>query len=99
VRTALVFLLASAIWYGAIAWIAFQVGDDWEAMQKTVRHFARQVGLVAVFAAALIAAIVIIVVRRQAAAKIAEALKMTDEREAAATGANSAAAPAEPPQS
>jgi membrane protein DedA with SNARE-associated domain len=91
IRTAIVFLVSSAIWYGAIAWIAFQVGDDWEEMQKTVRHFARQVGLVALFAAALIAAIIIIIVRRRAAAKIAEALKMTSEREAAAV------AP-EPPQ-
>ena len=94
IRTAFVFLLASGIWYGAIAWIAFQVGDDWEAMQKTVRHFARQVGLVAFVAAALIAAIVVIVIRRQAAARIANALKMTDEREAAAR----MAAPPEPPQ-
>jgi membrane protein DedA with SNARE-associated domain len=98
VRTALVFFLASAIWYGAIAWIAFQVGDDWDAMQKTVRHFARQVGLVALFAAALIAAIVIIVVRRQAAARIVKALKMTDEREAAAVS-DIAVVPPEPPQS
>ena len=97
VRTALVFLISSAIWYGAIAWIAFQVGDDWEAMQKSVGRFARQVGLVAAVAAGLIAVIVIIVVRRRASARIADALRLTDEREA--VDATGAVPPPEPPPS
>src|SRR5471030_244985 len=67
IRTAAVFLLASSIWYGAIAWIAFRVGDDWLVMQAAVRHFARRVGVVALVAAALFAIVVIIVVRRRAA--------------------------------
>src|ERR1035437_1223924 len=29
VRPTAVFILASSIWYGAIAWLAFRVGDDW----------------------------------------------------------------------
>jgi membrane protein DedA with SNARE-associated domain len=74
VRTAAVFLLASSIWYGAIAWIAFRVGDDWVQMQAAVRHFARRVGVVALVAAALFAIIVIIVVRRRAAESLAAAL-------------------------
>ncbi|MBI1809580.1 MAG: DedA family protein [Gemmatimonadetes bacterium] len=74
VRTALVFLAASAIWYGAIAWIAFRVGDDWEGMQRAVRHFARQVGIVAFFAAGLLAAFVIVIVRRRAAARLAKVI-------------------------
>src|SRR5450631_3222611 len=47
VRTTAVFILASSIWYGAIAWIAFRVGDDWLVMQAAVRHFASRVGVVA----------------------------------------------------
>jgi membrane protein DedA with SNARE-associated domain len=78
IRTALVFLLASSIWYGTIAAIAFQVGDDWDQMQKSVKHFARQVGLVAFFAAALFAVVVIIVVRRRAHARVAEALAIKE---------------------
>ena len=42
IRTTFVFLLASSVWYGAIAWIAFTVGDDWVQMQRMVRRFARQ---------------------------------------------------------
>ena len=75
IRTAFVFLLASAIWYGAIAWIAFRVGDDWEQMQRSVKHFARQVGIVAAVAAALFAGIVIIVLRRRATRRVAEAVQ------------------------
>ena len=84
IRTALVFLLASTIWYGAIAWIAFRVGNDWDQMQKSVQHFARQVGVVALIAALLFAAVVLIVVRRRAAERLAEALRDTKEREAQA---------------
>ncbi len=75
VRTAGVFVLASAIWYGAIAWIAFRVGDDWLVMQAAVRHFARRVGVVALVAATLFAIIVFIVVKRRAAgSSLAEVL-------------------------
>jgi membrane protein DedA with SNARE-associated domain len=78
IRTALVFLLASSVWYGAISWIAFTVGDDWDQMQRMVRRFARQVGVVAAIAAALIAIIVIVVLRRRAAAKVAAALERSE---------------------
>ena len=81
IRTALVMLAASTIWYGAIAAIAFQVGDDWDQMQRSVRHFARQVGLVAFFAAALFGVIVLIVVRRRAPARVAAALEKAQEGE------------------
>jgi membrane protein DedA with SNARE-associated domain len=78
IRTTVVFLLASGIWYGAIAAIAFRVGDDWDAMQKSVKHFARQVGLVAFFAAALLAVAVLIVVRRRARERLADALAVKE---------------------
>ncbi len=74
IRTTAVFLLASSIWYGAIAWIAFRVGDDWAVMQTAVQHFARRVGVVALVAAALFAAIMFIVLRRRAAERLAEVL-------------------------
>ncbi len=74
IRTTLVFLAASAIWYGAIAWIAFRVGDDWDAMQRSVRHFARQVGIVAFFAAGIFAALVVVIVRRRASARLAKVI-------------------------
>jgi membrane protein DedA with SNARE-associated domain len=74
VRTAGVFVLASAIWYGAIAWIAFRVGDDWLVMQAAVRHFARRVGVVALVAAALFAIIVFIAIRRRAAERLAQVM-------------------------
>ena len=77
-RTAGVFVLASSIWYGAIAWIAFRVGDDWLVMQAAVRHFARRVGVVALVAAALFAVVVVIAVRRQAAERLAEAMEAED---------------------
>ena len=91
-RTAAVFVLASTIWYGAIAWIAFRVGDDWTVMQAAVRHFARRVGVVALVAAALFAVVVFIALRRRAADRLAEVL-------AAEADADSAAVKPEPPES
>ena len=74
IRTALIFLFASSIWYGTIAAIAFRVGDDWDQMERSVRHFSRQVGLVAFFAAALFGIAVLIVLRRRAANRVAAML-------------------------
>ena len=72
IRTTLVFLVASSIWYGAIAWIAFQVGDDWDRMQASVRQFANRAGSAAL-ALIVVAAIVVAVVvrRRRRAARVA----------------------------
>ncbi len=75
VRTAAVFVLASSIWYGAIAWIAFRVGDDWMGMQAAVRHFARRVGVVALVAAVLFGLIVFIMIRRRAAERLTRVLE------------------------
>jgi membrane protein DedA with SNARE-associated domain len=85
VRTAAVFVLASSIWYGAIAWIAFRVGDDWTEMQAALRHFSRRVGVVAIVAAALFAIVVIIAVRHRATERLAEV--MADEASNGTTGA------------
>ena len=96
IRTALVFLLASSIWYGAIAWIAFQVGDDWDQMQVKVKHFANRVGSVAFGAALVAAAVAVIVIRRRRA--IAAVTAATDAAAALATAAVVPAA-ASPPES
>jgi membrane protein DedA with SNARE-associated domain len=82
IRTALVFLLASGIWYGAIAWIAFRVGDDWNAMQKTVKQFARNVGGVAFLAALAFGLIVLLVMRRRAADRVRNAAMHATEKAA-----------------
>ena len=79
VRTALVFLLASTIWYGAIAAIAFEVGDDWEELQRSIQHFARQVGLAAFAVAAILGVVAIVILRRRARARVAEALGLQAE--------------------
>ena len=79
IRTAVVFLLASGIWYGAIASIAFRVGNDWDAMQEHVRVFGRRVGFVAVLAALLLGVAVLIVLRRRARERVVSALA-ADER-------------------
>lgn len=80
IRTASVFLLASSIWYGTIAWIAYRVGDDWDQMQKSVKHFARQVGVVAMIVGALFAITVIVVLRRRARERVAEALAKSESK-------------------
>jgi membrane protein DedA with SNARE-associated domain len=82
IRTAVVFLLASGIWYGAIAWIAFRVGDDWNAMQKTVKQFARNVGGVAFLAALAFGLIVLLVMRRRAADRVRDAAMHATEKAA-----------------
>jgi membrane protein DedA with SNARE-associated domain len=83
VRTAAVFVLASSIWYGAIAWIAYRVGDDWAVMLAAVRHFARRVGIVAFVAAGLFTIVVVIVIRRRAAERLAEVLAAEQTGESA----------------
>jgi LPXTG-motif cell wall-anchored protein len=43
--------VASGIWYGLIAWLAFRVGSDWDALQGTIKQYgtiaaAAAIGLV-----------------------------------------------------
>lgn len=91
----LIFTVASGIWYGAISWIAFRVGEDWALVREQLERLARDVGLGAI-AAALV--LVFFGWRLWKKRKVA--------REAAATAAASTAAatpheeaPAEPPAS
>lgn len=50
----LIFAVASTLWYGGIAWIAFRVGRDWETVRAALGSFARDVGLGATAAALLV---------------------------------------------
>ncbi len=71
VRTAIVFFLASGLWYGAIAWIAFRVGDDWESLQRSIGDLSRGAGLSAVIAALVLVLVALIVIRRRRHAALA----------------------------
>jgi membrane protein DedA with SNARE-associated domain len=48
---AVIFTVASGLWYGVISWIAFRVGEDWATVRATLEVVARDVGLGAVVAA------------------------------------------------
>lgn len=65
IRTAIVFFLASGVWYGAIALIAFRVGDDWEQLQRRIRGFTRGAGLSAVVVALALVLVAAFVIRRR----------------------------------
>lgn len=51
-RTALVMAVASAVWYGAICYLAFRVGDNWDALRSAVAASGRWIGVAAVAIAA-----------------------------------------------
>jgi membrane protein DedA with SNARE-associated domain len=50
----LILLVACALWYGAITWIAFKVGSDWEMVKAALTQFAQGAGLGALGLAALL---------------------------------------------
>src|SRR5918911_405416 len=52
-RAAAVMGAASAVWYGAVSYLAFRVGANWERVSATVGQYARVVGLAAAVIAAL----------------------------------------------
>lgn len=41
----LILAVACALWYGAITWIAFKVGSDWDAVKAALTQFAQGAGL------------------------------------------------------
>jgi membrane protein DedA with SNARE-associated domain len=55
---AVVMGVASAIWYGAIAWLGFRFGRDLETLQRLIGDATRTVGLVAAVIVALVVAVV-----------------------------------------
>lgn len=54
-RTALAMAAASGVWYGAITYLAFQVGSSWEELSARVSSWGKAVGI----AAAILAAVVL----------------------------------------
>ena len=48
---AVIFTVASGLWYGVISWISFRVGEDWATVRETLEVVARDVGIGAVVAA------------------------------------------------
>jgi membrane protein DedA with SNARE-associated domain len=56
-RYAIVIAVASAIWYGLIIWIAFQVGADWEEVKESLHVVGRRVGVGAIVAIVVLAAL------------------------------------------
>jgi membrane protein DedA with SNARE-associated domain len=52
-RAAALMGAASAIWYGAVSYLAFRVGANWERVSATVGQYARVVALAAAVIAAL----------------------------------------------
>lgn len=56
VRSIIVMGAASGIWYGLIAYLAFRVGADWEALKSAVGHYGKIVtgGALAVVAIGVI---------------------------------------------
>ncbi len=49
-EVAALFTAASAIWYGLIVWVAFQVGSDWASVRLRLEGILRDVGGVAALA-------------------------------------------------
>ena len=41
----LILLVACSIWYGAITWIAFKVGSDWDSVRAALTAFAKDAGV------------------------------------------------------
>ena len=54
-KTFLLIGLASALWYGAITYIAYRVGTNWEAVRGTVARYSTLAGIVG--AVALVAGV------------------------------------------
>jgi membrane protein DedA with SNARE-associated domain len=56
--------VASGLWYGLVAWLAFRVGADWDALQDTIKQYGTIMGVAAI-AVILVGAIVWFFKRRK----------------------------------
>ena len=68
-RTGVAMGAASAVWYGAISYLAFRIGADWEALAAAVARYGRIAAVAGVGLAAL-AAVAWIVLRRRGEARL-----------------------------
>jgi membrane protein DedA with SNARE-associated domain len=66
VPVAIAMASASALWYGAIAWLGFRFGTDLETLQAMIGTATRSAGLVA--SAVVLLVVLVVVVRRRRAA-------------------------------
>ncbi len=64
----IIFTLASTLWYGTIAWIAFHVGGNWDAVRETVVRVARDIGLGATAVGVVLAYVGFRLIKRRRAA-------------------------------
>jgi membrane protein DedA with SNARE-associated domain len=62
-RTTLLIAIAAAIWYGAITYIAYRVGSNWESVRGTVARYSTLAGTLA--AVVLVAGIGLWLLRRR----------------------------------
>src|SRR5918999_3980986 len=53
-RAALAMGAASAVWYGAISYLAFRIGADWDRLSGTVARYGRAAGIVGILLALLV---------------------------------------------
>lgn len=51
-ETIAVLFAASVVWYGAVCWIAFKVGTDWESVRGALSRFGRDAGIAGTLLAA-----------------------------------------------
>jgi membrane protein DedA with SNARE-associated domain len=50
----LILLVACSLWYGAITWIAFKLGNDWDVVKAALTQFAQGAGIGALALAAIL---------------------------------------------
>lgn len=52
-RTIAVMAVASAVWYGSICYLAYRIGNDWDALRGAVAESGRWIGIAAIAIAVL----------------------------------------------
>jgi len=67
VRAGVAMGAASAVWYGAISYLAFRIGADWERLSSTVGRYGRTSGITALILVAIALAAWLVVRKRRAA--------------------------------
>ncbi|MEJ7808931.1 MAG: DedA family protein [Gemmatimonadaceae bacterium] len=63
-RAAIVMGVASGLWYGAITWLAYRVGSDWDTLRARLGDFSRSAAIGAVILAVLLLAAWLVFRRR-----------------------------------